>query len=111
MVDAVNLTDRVKGASIVFTGEGQLDFQTAFGKTPVGVAKVAKAYNIPVIAIAGGIGEGAEAVYETGIDAMLGIAKEPMALEDAVKDAARLIADAAEQAARLIAIGYTGLER
>ena len=105
MVDAVNLKERVKGASIVFTGEGQLDFQTAFGKTPVGVAKVAKAHNIPVIAIAGGIGEGAEAVYEAGIDAMLGIAQEPMELADAVADAPRLIADTAEQAARLIAIG------
>ena len=105
MVDAVNLKERVKGAAMVFTGEGQLDFQTAFGKTPVGVAKVAKAHNIPVIAIAGGIGEGADAVYEAGIDAMLGIAQEPMELADAVKDAARLIADAAEQTARLIAIG------
>ena len=46
MIDAVNLEERVKGASVVFTGEGQLDFQTAFGKTPVGVAKVAKAHNI-----------------------------------------------------------------
>ena len=105
MIDAVNLEERVKGASIVFTGEGQLDFQTAFGKTPVGVAKVAKVHNIPVIAIAGGIAEGAEAVYEAGIDAMLGIVQEPMSLEDAVGDASRLIADAAEQAARLIKIG------
>ena len=111
MVDAVNLRERVKGAAVVFTGEGQLDFQTAFGKTPVGVAKVAKAHNIPVIAIAGGIAEGAEAVYEAGIDAMLGIVQEPMELADAVKDAARLIADAAEQAARLIAIGHSGLGR
>ena len=110
MVDAVNLKERVKDAAIVFTGEGQLDFQTAFGKTPVGVAKVAKAHSIPVIAIAGGIGEGAEAVYEAGIDAMLGIAQEPMELADAVKDAVRLIADTAEQAARLIAIGgHSGL--
>ena len=105
MIDAVNLEERVKGASIVFTGEGQLDFQTAFGKTPVGVAKVAKAHNIPVIAIAGGIAEGAEAVYEAGIDAMLGIVQEPMSLDDAVEDAARLIANTAEQAARLVAIG------
>ena len=110
MVDAVNLTERVKGASLVFTGEGQLDFQTAFGKTPVGVAKVAKTHNIPVIAIAGGIAEGAEAVYEAGIDAMLGIVQEPMELEDAVADASRLIADTAEQAARLIAIGHSRLE-
>ena len=95
----------MKGASLVFTGEGQLDFQTAFGKTPVGVAKVAKADNIPVIAIAGGIGEGAGAVYDAGIDAMLGIVQAPMSLEDAVADAPQLIADTAEQAARLVAIG------
>ena len=105
MIDAVNLKKRVKDASIVFTGEGQLDFQTAFGKTPVGVAKVAKAYDIPVIAIAGGIAEGAEAVYDAGIDAMLGIVQEPMTLENAVGDASRLIADTAEQAARLVVIG------
>ena len=105
MIDAVNLKDRMKGASLVFTGEGQLDFQTAFGKTPVGVAKVAKEYNIPVIAIAGGIGDGAEAVYNAGIDAMLGIVQAPMSLEDAVEDALQLITDTAEQAARLIAVG------
>ena len=109
MVDAVNLRERVKGAAIVFTGEGQLDFQTVFGKTPVGVAKVAKTHDIPVIAIAGGIAEGADTVYEAGIDAMLGIVQEPMELEDAVADAARLIADTAEQAARLIIIGHSGL--
>ena len=107
MIDAVNLRERVKGAAVVFTGEGQLDFQTAFGKTPVGVAKIAKAHNIPVIAIAGGIAEGAEAVYDAGIDAMLGIVQEPMSLENAVTDASRLIADTAEQAARLIAIGQS----
>lgn len=105
MIDAVNLKDRMKGASLVFTGEGQLDFQTAFGKTPVGVAKVAKEHNIPVIAIAGGIGDGAEAVYNVGIDAMLGIVQAPMSLEDAVEDALQLITDTAEQAARLIAVG------
>lgn len=106
MIDAVNLKERVKGAAVVFTGEGQLDFQTAFGKTPVGVAKVAKAYGIPVIAIAGGIAEGAEAVHDAGIDAMLGIVQEPMSLENAVTDASRLVADIAEQAARLIKIGH-----
>ena len=105
MIDTVKLKERMKGASLVFTGEGQLDFQTAFGKTPVGVAKVAKSDNIPVIAIAGGIGEGADAVYDVGIDAMLGIVQAPMSLVDAVEDAAQLIADAAEQAARMIAIG------
>ena len=105
MIDAVNLRERMKGATLVITGEGQLDFQTAFGKTPVGVAKVAKTYDIPVIAIAGSIGEGAKNVYVEGIDAMLGIAQTPMSLEDAVSDAVLLIADTAEQAARLLSIG------
>lgn len=105
MMDAVNLRERMKGASLVITGEGQIDFQTAFGKTPVGVAKVAKEANIPVIAIAGGIGEGAETVYAKGIDSMLGIVHAPMSLEDAVEDALQLIADTAEQAARLVMIG------
>lgn len=105
MIDAVNLKERMRGSTLVITGEGQLDFQTAFGKTPVGVAKVAKTYNIPVIAIAGSIGEGAKAVYAEGIDAMLGIAQTPMSLEDAVSDAVLLIADTAEQAARLLSIG------
>lgn len=105
MIDAVNLREQMKDADLVITGEGQLDFQTAFGKTPVGVAKVAKTYNIPVIAIAGSIGEGAKNVYENGIDAILGIAQTPMSLEDAVSDAPHLIADTAEQAARLLSIG------
>ena len=111
MIDTVKLKERMKGASLVFTGEGQLDFQTAFGKTPVGVAKVAKAGKIPVIAIAGGIGEGADAVYDAGIDAMLGIVQAPMSLEDAVADAPQLIADTAEQAARLVTIGKRELFR
>lgn len=105
MIDAVNLRKRMKDATLVITGEGQLDFQTAFGKTPVGVAKVAKTYDIPVIAIAGSIGEGAKNVYAEGIDAMLGIAQTPMSLADAVSDAVLLIADTAEQAARLLSIG------
>ena len=105
MIDAVNLRERMKGTSLVITGEGQIDFQTAFGKTPIGVAKVAKEADIPVIAIAGGIGEGSEAVYTKGIDSMLGIVPAPMSLEDAVEDAPHLIADTAEQAARLVMIG------
>ena len=65
--------------------KGQLDFQTVFGKTPVGVAKVAKARIISLsLRIAGGVAEGAEAVYDAGIDAMLGIVQEPMSLEGAV---------------------------
>lgn len=107
MIDTVKLKERMKGASLVFTGEGQLDFQTVFGKTPIGVAKIAKVRNIPVIAIAGGIGEGAENVYDAGIDAILGIAQAPISLEDSVENALQLIEDTAEQAARLVAIGNT----
>jgi len=105
IIDTVNLKERMKDASFVITGEGQIDYQTAYGKTPIGVAKVAKTENIPVIAIAGGIGEGAEKVYDAGIDAMVGIVQAPMSLDDAVEDAQRLIADATEQTARVLVIG------
>jgi glycerate kinase len=60
VIETTNLEDSIKDADLVFTGEGMIDYQTAFGKTPFGVAKIAKKYNIPVIAIAGGIGKGAE---------------------------------------------------
>jgi glycerate 2-kinase len=105
VINAVQLEKRLSGADLVITGEGQINFQTVFGKTPVGVAKTAKLHGIPVIAIAGSIGEGADDVYAAGIDAILDIVPEPMPLEQAIENAPSLIADAAARAARLIWVG------
>ncbi len=105
VIEAVQLAQRLEDVDLVITGEGRMDFQTVFGKTPVGVAKVAKKRGIPVIAIAGSLAEGADSVYDAGIDAMIDIVPEPMPLEFAIENAPTLITVAAERVARMVAIG------
>ena len=107
VIDAVQLENQLDGASFVVTGEGEINFQTVFGKTPVGVAKLAKKHGIPVIAIAGSIADEAEGVHEAGIDAMIDIVPAPMPLEDAVENAFGLTVEAAERAARFISTGMS----
>ncbi|MCZ6679409.1 MAG: glycerate kinase [Candidatus Poribacteria bacterium] len=107
VIEATQLERQIKGADLVLTGEGEINFQTVFGKAPIGVAKVAKALDIPVIAIAGSIADDCDEVYDAGIDAMLDIVPEPMALEAAVENASALVASAAERAARLVAVGIS----
>lgn len=82
------LADAVKGADLVITGEGRLDAQSLHGKTPMGVAKIARAAGVPVIALAGSLGEGYERVREVGIDAAFSLAPGPMTLEQACAEAA-----------------------
>lgn len=88
------LGEKLKDANLVFTGEGKIDFQTKFGKTPFGVASEAKKKNIPVIALAGSIGEGTETLYEFGFDGIFSIMDKPMTLEDAIKNSSQLVKDA-----------------
>ena len=87
--------------TLVITGEGRMDHQTQFGKTPFGVAQVAKQYQKPVIAIAGSLGEGVESLYDHGIASVFSIVDKPMALEDAMKDAPALLERTAERVLRL----------
>ena len=105
VTEATQLSKQFAGADLVITGEGQINFQTVFGKTPVGVAKVAKTHNIPVIAIAGSIADRSDGVYDAGIDAMIDIVPEPMPLETAIEKATTLIETAAERAGRMVIIG------
>ena len=105
VTEAAQLSKRFVGADLVITGEGQINFQTVFGKTPVGVANVAKKHNLPVIAIAGSIADNSDGVYDAGIDAMIDIVPEPMSLETAIENATTLIETAAERAGRMVAIG------
>lgn len=107
IIDAVQLEKQLEGASFVVTGEGEINFQTVFGKTPVGVAKLAKKLGIPVIAIAGSIANGADEVHKAGIDAIIDIVPTPMPLERAVRNAFDLTVEAATRAARFISIGLT----
>lgn len=83
VMDAVSLEQQVQGAQLVVTGEGRIDGQTAQGKTPVGVARIAKAQGIPVVALAGAVGHGVEAVYEQGIDALFPVVHGAVELKEA----------------------------
>lgn len=105
VLEVTDFANRIQGSDLVITGEGRLDYQTAFGKTPAGVAKIARQHNIPVIAIAGSVTEDIDKLYAIGIDAVVDIFHEPMSLETAMVNASKLITIAAERAARLIEIG------
>ena len=105
VLEVTDFANRIQGSDLVITGEGRLDYQTAFGKTPAGVAKIAQQHNIPVIAIAGSVTEDIGKLYAIGIDAVVDIFHEPMSLETAMVNASKLITIAAERAARLIGIG------
>ena len=105
VIEASGFEDHLKDADLVITGEGKIDQQTIYGKTPIGVAKTAKKYGLPVIAICGIIGEGAFSVYDNGIDALMSIISYPMTVEEAMDNAFKLISDAAERTLRLVLIG------
>ena len=96
--------EKIKEADVVVTGEGRLDGQSAMGKAPVGVARLAKKQGKLVIALAGSIGDGAELCHAKGIDAHFPILRSPISLSEAMKPevAKRNIALAAEEAFRLI---------
>lgn len=101
VIETSGLDDKVKDADLVITGEGMIDYQTQFGKTPFGVARTAKKYGVPVIAIVGSIGRDAHVLYDKGIDSIFSIMDKPMELEDAIRNAAMLMQDAAERVMRL----------
>ncbi len=105
VIQATGLAQHLKGAALVFTGEGRLDNQTARGKVPVGVARKAKTLGLPVVAIVGEIGDGYQEVYDQGIDAVFSIAPGPISLDRCLAEAEELTSDIAERATRLFVCG------
>ena len=85
--NAVKLEDKIKDADLVFTAEGQIDFQTKFGKAPAGVGRIALQYGIPCIALAGSTGEKIEELRDCGITATFSICPGPLTLNDAIMNA------------------------
>src|SRR5262249_43318479 len=94
------LRERLADADLCLTGEGALDAQSAFGKTAVGVAALARSLGCPTLALAGSIGAGGEAVLEHGVDAYFSICSGPLSLEEAVARAEELLQRATEQVVR-----------
>lgn len=90
----------LEGADLVITGEGRVDFQTASGKTPFGVAQAAHKREVPTIILAGSVGKGIDVLYEAGVVSVHSIINRPMALEEAIIQAQALLEESAEQIIR-----------
>lgn len=86
VVEYSKLEEKIQGADLVITGEGSIDGQTRFGKTPYGVAKTAQKYGIPVIALAGNVGKDIEVLYDYGFTAIFSILPRVESLEEAIKN-------------------------
>lgn len=102
---AVDLDAHVRDADLVITGEGRIDFQTVHGKTPIGVARVAKRHGKPVIGIAGSLGADVGVVHAHGIDAVFSVLSKPCALDEALRDAAANVELTARNVAAVLRIG------
>ena len=102
---AVDLDDHVRDADLVITGEGRIDFQTVHGKTPIGVARVAKRHGKPVIGIAGSLGAEVGVVHAHGIDAVFSVLGKPCTLDEALRDAAANVELTARNVAAVLRIG------
>jgi glycerate kinase len=102
VIEAVGLEASLRGASLVVTGEGRIDRQTIHGKTPVGVARVARRLGIPVIGIAGSLGADASAVYDHGLDAVFSVLGKPCLLAEALAEAAGNVCRTARNVAATI---------
>jgi len=87
VLEANNFRDKLEGVDLVITGEGKLDRQTINGKTPIGVAKAAKKYNIPVIAIAGNVFDDADEILDEHIDAIFSTNQQLISFAEAVEKA------------------------
>ena len=102
IIESLELERHVKDADLVITGEGKIDSQTLHGKTVLGVAAIAKKYNVPVIAIAGKVGDGIDEIYDLGVTSIYSIIDQPMKLEEAMEQADNLIRSCIENIMRMV---------
>lgn len=105
ILDIVRFDEQIRGADLILTGEGAIDGSTTYGKVPVGIAR--RAHNVPVIAVVGNIGRGAEAVHTHGIRAIMSTANGVMAIQEAMERSAELLEDAAKRLMRIIEVGMS----
>ena len=101
VAELIGLAEAVRGADLVITGEGRFDAQTLRGKTPFGVARIARQQGVPVIVIAGTLGDGYEQMYEHGVDAAFALPAGPMSLAQACANSPQLLRERAGDIARV----------
>jgi glycerate kinase len=105
VIDYTQLETKVKNADMVWTGEGRIDFQTQFGKTPFGVAQTAKQFDKPVVVLAGSIGENLEMLYTLGFNSIFSITNGDATLDEALKNGISNLERTAENVIRLLQVG------
>jgi len=105
IMDAIGLEEAMQGATLVITGEGRLDQQTINGKAPVGVARLAQRYHVPVIGLAGILGEGVEVVHQHGLEAVFSILPRLAPLETVLEQGEENLRYAAQNLARVYRLG------
>ena len=105
VTDALQLATRVADADLVITGEGRIDSQTIHGKVPVGVAKVAKRFNVPVIGIAGSLTADVGVVHQHGLDAVFSVLYTICTLDEALANAAANLRMTARNVAAVLQMG------
>ena len=111
VLDLIDFDGLLEGTDLVVTGDGRIDWQSAFGKVPSGVGMRCKAKNIPAVAIVGGMGDGAEKIYEFGVDSIVPTINGAMSLEEALERAEELYLSAAERTFRMIRAGMQAAEK
>ncbi len=107
--ETVHLAEQIVIADLVITAEGKIDYQTRFGKTPAGVAGVAKNFNKPLLAFAGSLGPRVESLNELGFTSIIPITDKPMSLQESITNAGELLMNAAERTMRILKLDYLGL--
>ena len=105
VIEASGLSKKIETADLVITGEGCTDYQTAFGKAPVGIAKLAKKFQVPVICLSGSFGQGYQDVLNCDIDALMNILPHPMEIEKCMADAEILTEEAAISLGLILRVG------
>ncbi|WP_122820840.1 glycerate kinase [Varibaculum vaginae] len=103
VIHAVSLEDQLAGADFVFTGEGSMDYQTKFGKTPWGVMLAARKQNIPTIAFTGNLGRNVESLHENGFAAIIPTVREVGSLTEALEKAQPSLRESVRMACRILA--------
>ncbi|OYT81150.1 MAG: glycerate kinase [Pseudomonas sp. PGPPP4] len=101
VAELVGLDEALQGADLAVTGEGRLDGQTLRGKTPAGVLRLAQRHGVPVVAVAGSLGEGYDALYQQGLAAAFSLVPGPLSLEEALAQAEGLLERTARDIGRL----------
>ena len=105
--DTLHVDEHFRNTNLVITGEGRIDQSTIFNKAPVGIARRAKTFGIPVIALAGSLGSGYRDVYSHGIDAVCCILDRPLSFRESVDQTYELLSAATERALRLFKTSAT----